>query len=182
MNWEPVIDALIKVVLLAFFVERALAVIFDMERVEPMIRRNDLKPVVAMAVSIALCFGLNIDAVSPLAPESALLKSTHSSWLAVTLSGLIVAGGSAGAVKLFQDVLGFRRSVRDETKQVEHAQRAAETLEATARAERASAEIAAARVDIATAGARMGDPASHLTDLALESRIADRQLKIRRGE
>lgn len=179
MNWDVVVNELIKVVLLAFFVERALAVIFDMERVEPMIQRRDLKPVIAMAVSIALCYGLRINVIGKLGPGSPLASSME--WLGIAVTGLVVAGGSAGAVKLFQDVLGFRRSVRDDAKQLEQEKHAAEILEAKARANVATAKSANASADILAASSRIAGAPADPEELALESRIAERKLKIRRG-
>jgi hypothetical protein len=180
MDWDPVVNELIKVVLLAFFVERALAVIYDMERVEPVLVRGDLKPVISVFVSIALCYGLKINVVGVLAaPDAALAGNLE--WLGIAVTGLVVAGGSAGAVKLFQDVLGFRRSVRDEAKQVEQARRAADTLEAQARAERAQAQIAGARAAMMDASARLSGAPLDPEEGKLEERIAERELKIKRG-
>lgn len=179
MNWDAVVNELIKVVLLAFFVERALAVIFDMERVEPVIQRHDLKPVIAMAVSIALCYGLQINIIGKLGPGSPLASSME--WLGIAVTGLVVAGGSAGAVKLFQDVLGFRRSVRDDAKQLEQEKHAAEILEAKARAERATTQIADARASLLGTTMRLAGTPADQEELALETRIAERELKIRRG-
>lgn len=182
MNWEPIVNELIKVVLLAFMVERGLAVIFDMERVEPALARKDLKPVIAMVVSVALCYGLKIDVIGKLASQGAALSGSLE-WLGYGLTGLVVAGGSAGAVKLFQDVLGFRRSVRDETKQADQAKRSAEILEAQARGERAQAQIAGARAEIMDTTSRLASGTIGLTpeERELESRILERQLKIKRG-
>jgi len=181
MDWETVVNELIKVVLLAFFIERALAVIFDMERVEPALERRDLKPVIAMTVSIALCYGLKINVIGAMAAVDAPLAG-RLEWLGFALTGLVVAGGSAGAVKLFQDVLGLRRSVRDETKRTDEAQRIAQTLEAQARGERAQAQIAGARADMVDSSARLASTMSNdPEEQALESRIVQRELKIQRG-
>lgn len=132
-----------------------------------------------MAVSIALCYGLQINVVGMLGPGSPLASSME--WLSIAMTGLVVAGGSAGAVKLFQDVLGFRRSTRDEAKQLEQEKRAAEILEAKARAEGATATIANARADLLITSARLAGAPPDADELALENRIAERQLKIRRG-
>lgn len=198
MNWDPVLNELARVVLLAFVVERALAVVFDMERVEPALKSRDLKPPIAIGVSILLCFGLEVNLISVMAAKTAataggpeaiaggtpLLASSHMIWMGKLLTGLVVAGGSAGAVKLFQDVLGLRRSLRDENKAAEATEREAKSLEARARAEKARAEIVGAQADTLQSTARISassapvDPA----DAALEARIAERKRKIQRGE
>lgn len=179
MEWEPVVNELVKVVVLAFLVERALAVIFDMERVEPKLEHRDLKPVIAVAASIALCYGLEINVVGKLAPGAPLANNLE--WLGIAVTGLVVAGGSAGAVKLLQDVLGFRRSTRDETKEIKHAQRVASKLEAEARAEKAVAQIAGSRADLVGISARIVGAPLEPEEQSLEARIAERKLKIQRG-
>src|SRR5262245_40101672 len=108
MQWDPIIADLLKVVLLAFLIERALAVVFEWNVIEAYMERFDLKPVIAALLSIALCYALKLNAVGALGDENSPLQSKQYDWLGFVLTGLVVAGGSAGAVKLFQDVLGFR--------------------------------------------------------------------------
>lgn len=184
-NWDLVTQALIKVVILSFLVERALAVVFEMERLEPALKRNDLKPAIAIIVSVLACFALQIDAVSPLGTEGALLdKQSGIEWLGFLLTGMVVAGGSAGAVKLFQDVLGFKRSSRDQLKALEAVNQQAATAEAEARLEKAKAEAAGARAAMVAASARgvasIGQGDSPEQQI-LTARIAERDLKIARG-
>jgi hypothetical protein len=178
--WDRLTTELILVVLLAFLIERALAVIFDMEKVEPTVSRLDLKPIIAMIVSVALCYGLKINVIAAMAKGAAPLGNLE--WLGYAITGLIVAGGSAGAVKLFQEVLGFRRSLRDENKKTEQAKREAETLQAQALAQEAEAKIAKARADMVDSSAKIASTKGLAPeDLALEARIAMRELKIQRG-
>ena len=180
-QWELLTTDLVLVVLLAFLVERALAVFFDMEKVEPVVSRHDLKPVLAMIVSVALCYGLEINLIAAMAKNGAPLKETVS-FVGYVITGLIVAGGAAGAVKLFQDVLGLRRSLRDENKKADEAKREAETLEARARSEEAEAKITKARADVAASTARIASTTALAPeDVELDARIAMRQLKIQRG-
>ena len=184
MNWDSVFDALIKVVVLAFLIERALAVIFDMEKLEPILKDWDLKPIVAIIVSIVACFGLQLDALSPLRADTTS-TATDLGRIGYFLTGLVVAGGSAGAVKLFQDVLGFRRSSRDELKALKAARHEAEFNEAVARVEIAKAEISDARAVQASASARVAAgayTASSPEQQILIARMADRDLKLLRGE
>lgn len=156
-EWNAITDALIKVVVLAFMIERALAVIFDTDRVRDYLVRsgNDLKPWVAIAVSVTACYGLKINAVGPLGgPGAALGDGSYLAWLGTAITGLVVAGGSVGAVKLFQDVLGFRRSTREQAREAAALETAALKAEAGARLERAKADIELAKSNQVAAQAR----------------------------
>jgi hypothetical protein len=181
MQWDAVIDALIKVVVLAFLVERALAIIFDMKWIAPRLERGDLKPFIAIVVSITACFLLRIDALSPLAPD--LAEPERLGRIGYFLTGLVVAGGSAGAVKLFQDVLGFRRTSREQLKAVDALERQAAMEEAEARVEKAKAEkaVAQATEKVASFQAVMpSTPVGGVRESMLAARMALRDMKIGR--
>ena len=182
-EWDLVTQALIKVVILAFLVERALAVVFDMEKVEPFLKRKDLKPTIAIVVSVLACFLLKIDAISPLGDKGAFLANDSAvKWLGYLLTGLVVAGGSVGAIKLFQDILGFRRSSRDQLKAVEAVNQQAEIAEAQARLEKAKADIAGAQASVTAAVAGVITLAGDTPEQQiLAARIAERDLKLARG-
>lgn len=115
---------------------------------------------------------------------AALAGDSSLTWLGYLLTGLVVVGGSAGAVKLFQDVLGFRRTTRDQLKELAAVERLATLTEAEARAEKAKADIAGARAAMVRVTARSASP---LTPGAtpeqqiLLARMAERDLKIARG-
>ncbi len=98
-NWDLVTQALIKVVILSFLVERSLAVIFDMDSLRALLKRKgDIKPVVAILVSVGACFALHLDAIAPLGATGATIaESSDIKWLGYFLTGLVVSGGSAGS-------------------------------------------------------------------------------------
>jgi len=181
-QWDAVTHALIKVVILSFLIERALAVIFDMERFEPVLNVKDAKAPIAIAVSIAACVTLGIDAIGPLRGRDAL---TDFRFLGEVLTGLVVAGGSAGAVKLFQDVLGFRRTSREQLRQVEKLEHEAEKAEANARLQKAEAEAVTARARVVDTAARISAPKGRpesAKEQMLAVRIAARDIKIAQGK
>lgn len=184
-SWNLLTEALIKVVILAFLIERALVVIFEMEKFEPTLKDKDLKGPIAILVSIAACAVLQIDAFGPLGGKDGPIGSGGAfHWISYFLTGLVVAGGSAGAVKLFQDVLGFRRTSRDELKRIETTEREAQETEAMARVEKAKAEIANARAATVGATALVSLPGalSNTPERQIfAARIAERDLKIARG-
>src|SRR3546814_17136261 len=79
--------------------------------------RSDQKAMIAIGVSAAICFLLNFDIITlipKVCADCGFGTNRLPPWVGTLLTGFVVAGGSAGAVKLFQDVLGFRRSIREE--------------------------------------------------------------------
>lgn len=143
---DPVLNAMIILVILSMIIERALAIVFDMEKLQPAIKKFDLKPIVAIVVSVLVCgvMGFNLPQVlvSTCGAECTPDGFKDGAWkgLGIVLTGFVVAGGSAGAVKLFQDILGFRRSTRDAAKQLADSEREAAKAEAEARLAKAEAE------------------------------------------
>lgn len=111
---------IVIVVLLSFIIERALAVFFDLTGLgsrlkwppgdDPSQKGTSFKGLIAAAVSIVICWFSGLDVVN------AILAGNVDSipkWAGTTITGLVIAGGSQGSVKLFQDVLGFSKTNRD---------------------------------------------------------------------
>jgi hypothetical protein len=65
-----------------------------------------VKELVAVGVSYAVCTWAEFDAYST-------LFNKDSVFLSKALNALLVAGGSKGAMKLMQDVLGVRKDVME---------------------------------------------------------------------
>ena len=63
LDWERTFDALMIVIVFAFLVERALAVIFENELYIRNVDRPGLKELLAIALSIAICFIWKFDAL-----------------------------------------------------------------------------------------------------------------------
>lgn len=104
LDWERTFEALTIVVVLAFVVERALALLFESD---PLIRHLEcrgLKEGIALVVSIAVCWTWKFDAVSM------FLLTEQTSIPGYILTGAVVAGGSKASIKLFHDVFNIRSS------------------------------------------------------------------------
>lgn len=94
-------------VVLAFMVERALAVVFEHRlwlHLSERFRLKGLKEIAAVALSYYVCACFDFDAL-------ALLFNRSACGYSLFLTALIIAGGSKGAIKLMQDVLGVKRPV-----------------------------------------------------------------------
>ena len=93
--------------ILAFLIERGLAIIFEHDwYIATLEKVGGLKTIIAYIVSFAICWYYDFDLIATLLePQSVTL-------LGIVITAGILAGGSAGAVKLMQDTLGLGRKSR----------------------------------------------------------------------
>ena len=113
LDYERVFEVLIMIVVLSFFIERALAVIFEsrwfINIYDANPKRKGLKEIIALVVSIAICIFWRLDALS-------IIVVSHSEMQipGYILTGAIIAGGSKASIKFFKDVMGFMSSAEKE--------------------------------------------------------------------
>ena len=132
--FEGVIGALFQLVILSFLIERALYFVFDYSRWRDKIEGKGVRAPVAFLVSWLICWWHDFDAFAPvLDPEGA-------TQLGIFLTALVVAGGSAAAIKLFQDVLGFGRTAQEELRKLRQERGAAELAKIEAEKKKVQAE------------------------------------------
>ena len=114
IDWERVFEALATIVVLAFVLERGLAVIFEsryyINRIEN--KHIYIKEFIALVVGIVVCEIWHFDAISMV-----LLKA-KTTWFGAAVTGAIVAGGSKASIKLFRDVFHFMSSAEDERQKI----------------------------------------------------------------
>ncbi len=108
VDWERVFEVLVAIVILAFLLERALAVLFESKWFVDRLQGKNLKELIALVVGIAVCLFWDFDAVSMI-----FLKENVTVGGAV-ITGAIVAGGSKASIKLFRNLLGFMSDAEDE--------------------------------------------------------------------
>jgi hypothetical protein len=147
LDWERTFDALMLVVLFAIIVERALSVLFQSQFYIEHLHRDGLKETLAVVASIALCAYWKLDAVGMIL----LTETTTVPGYLVT--GALVAGGSKGSLKLFQDFFDLQSTAFKMRHALQAAQAAEAAKEATVAVEaaptKAAAEVAKAKVDAA---------------------------------
>ena len=108
LNWDVVFEVLVTIVLLAFILERALAVLFESHLFVQMDERRgeqgkgSYKPLIAFVLAAVGCIVWQFDALS-----ITLLKE-NVTILGAIITGGVVAGGSKGAMKLFHDVMDVK--------------------------------------------------------------------------
>lgn len=152
---EVILTAFFFIVVYAAVVERALALFFDIPWVDERLKWKNpagtdgvvtWKGLIAALAGIILCYNIDLDLIAILvqAQDNALsaaeTTAPKNTIYGVILTGMVVAGGSQGAVKLFQDVMGFSKVHRDAAKGLRQAEVAAKTAEAESRKAEAEAQ------------------------------------------
>ncbi|HXH65962.1 MAG TPA: hypothetical protein VNI81_02095 [Candidatus Limnocylindrales bacterium] len=100
IDWEQTGEVLVTIVVLAFFVERALALVFENQWYLEKLGASHVKELVAFLLSALVCVRWRIDALS------VILHGDRMTFLGELLTAGVIAGGSKASLKLFRDVMG----------------------------------------------------------------------------
>ena len=119
VDWEQLTETLAAVVVLAFIVERALALVVEHRAFVSRFNRKGLKEFLALALALYVCWQWDFDAVS------VVLTNEENTFVGQLLTAAVIAGGSKAALKLFRDVLQVKSTA---VKEDEEKQRALRTL------------------------------------------------------
>lgn len=136
-----VLGALSLLVILSMLLERALALIFDYHWFQELSKKyNGLKTPIAFAASWFTCSLVNFDVLSQLFTPPTDTPEPNA--IGILITSAIVAGGSAGAIMLFQGVLNFSREARTSLIEAKIVNAEADLAEAKARKVKAESEAA----------------------------------------
>lgn len=128
-----ILASLAKLVILAMLLERGLVLIFDYRWYKVKLNGIGLKVPISFGVSWFICSYYKFDVLSVIFEPDTPIS------MGVFLTAAIAAGGSAGAITLFQGVLKFSKEAQDQMKEVQKAE--AEVRKQEAEAQRAEAEV-----------------------------------------
>jgi uncharacterized BrkB/YihY/UPF0761 family membrane protein len=106
-NLQPLVAALAVIVVLSMLLERALAVVFEWGMWDRFLARKRLRAPLALLASYAVCAALHFDILRTIPVQTIPPYSVFS--IGSFLTAATVAGGSKGAITLFQNVLGFAK-------------------------------------------------------------------------
>ena len=112
--WEAIFEALAFIVVLAFVIERVLALVFESPAYITFAKRrwdqdqSSHKEVIAYLASAIVCVLYQIDLLG------ILMSHAYPSIFGELLTAGVVAGGSKASVKLFRDILGFKSGAYEE--------------------------------------------------------------------
>jgi hypothetical protein len=108
LDWERLAEVLAAIAVLAFILERALALVFEHRLFIKYFDQSGLKEVIALVVCGLVCLNWNFDSLSM------VLLTDHTTRLGEVLTGAVIAGGSKASLKLFHDVLNIRSSAHEQ--------------------------------------------------------------------
>jgi hypothetical protein len=146
LDWERTLEALVAIIVLAFFVERACALVFESrwyiwlfedrrvgEPVAPVglvaLEDGGGEPAAAQVAGVrtrlwpikefvAFTLALIICLTWDFDAVSMIILSDQSHLPGKVVTAAVIAGGSKASVKLFQDIMGIRSAASQERKQI----------------------------------------------------------------
>lgn len=108
IDWEVLSEVLISIIVLAFFIERALSVIFEHRWFVEKLGKSGLKEPIAFLVSLAIVRYWNFDALG------VVFHADTTTWWGYLVTAAVVAGGSKASIKLFHGLLEVKsKAVRE---------------------------------------------------------------------
>lgn len=111
LDWERTAEVLVAIIVLAFLIERALAVLFESRFFMNRWKERSLKELIAFVVCTLACWYWDFDAVSMI-----FLKEKVTI-LGMVITGGIVAGGSKASIRLFRDLMKVKSTAQLEREQ-----------------------------------------------------------------
>ncbi len=111
LDWERTAEVLVAIIVLAFLIERALAVLFESRFFMNRWKERSLKELIAFVVSVLACWYWDFDAISMI-----FLKEKVTI-LGMVITGGIVAGGSKASIRLFRDLMKVKSTAQLEREQ-----------------------------------------------------------------
>lgn len=125
LDWALLFEMLALIIVLAFVVERALAIVFEskhfvhysLERKKQ--DKGDFKAFIAFGFSALLTMLFQIDLVA------VLMSHEHVSLFGELTTAAVIAGGSKASIRLFKDILKVKSNEYDRAQQELEAHRKA---------------------------------------------------------
>ena len=102
IDWDRLAEVLTVVIVLAFLLERALALIFEHRLFVARFDQKGLKEPIAFLVALLVCWRWDFDAVS------SILLTEKTTVLGKVITAGVIAGGSKASVKLFRGMMGAK--------------------------------------------------------------------------
>lgn len=121
IDWDVLFELMITIIVLSFFVERALSIVTESKLfVHSRLDENGSKEILSFAVSLFVVKFVGFDALA------VLFKLDSVRWPGFLITAAIIAGGSKASIKLFQDLLDVKSSARRQKDEIKTIERKAE--------------------------------------------------------
>ena len=98
IDWERLFEVLISIIIFAFFVERALALVFESHLYTNRVKKYRLKEFIAFALSYYVCWQWDFDAISIIFVQETVMIP------GLIITAAIIAGGSKASIALFKNL------------------------------------------------------------------------------
>jgi hypothetical protein len=110
IDWDVLAELLVTIIVLAFFIERALSLLFEYRYFVLRFDKKGAKEPIALIVSIAIVAWLEFDSLA------ILFRLDAPTWWGYLITAAIVAGGSKASIALFQNVMNAKSTVMREVR------------------------------------------------------------------
>jgi len=110
IDWEVLAETLFAIIVLAFFVERALSLVFEHRYFVTKFDKSGIKEPIALLFSYGTVYLCKLDAIA------VIFKLDHPTFFGYLITAAVVAGGSKASIKLFQDIFDAKSSAVRELK------------------------------------------------------------------
>ena len=125
-EFSVIMLALVKLVIIAMLLERAMVLIFDYRWFKKKLDGYGLKVPITIIVSWMICHKYAFDVF-----KTIFTQQSHTA-LGVFITAAVVAGGSAAAITLFQGVFKFSKDAQEAIKETQKAEAEARKMKADA--------------------------------------------------
>ena len=105
-------EALVAIIVLSFFLERALAVVFEHRAWTSRMKDRGFKAPIALIVAFGVCRYWDFDAIS------AVILADQTRLVGHIITAGVIAGGSKASIKLFHDVMGAMSNAEKKWKEL----------------------------------------------------------------
>ena len=112
VDLQRLFEALVAIIILSFFVERTLSLIFEHRLWVKHLHRWGLKAPIAFVLAFLICRSWDFDAISTII----VAEQTRS--LGHVITAGVVAGGSKASIKLFHDLMNAMSDAEKERKRI----------------------------------------------------------------
>ena len=106
LDWNRVGEGLITLIILSMLIERALSIVFEHRLFIKKFDKKGLKEIIAFIVSFAVCWIWQFDIISM------VLVADTTSHVGEFITAAVIAGGSKGSIKLFNDIMDLKSTAK----------------------------------------------------------------------
>ena len=125
IDWDVLAELLVTIIVLAFFIERALSLLFEYRYFALRFDKKGVKGPFGLIGSLEIVAWLQFDGLA------ILFRLDAPTWWGYVITAAIVAGGSKASIALFQNVMKARSSTVKALQEAEEAAAPARARAAT---------------------------------------------------